>query len=60
MNRFRCHYFKMADGVDTMQTELDAMRAFKDAAEAKVVTFQAEKLSLAEKPKHWFLSQTNV
>ena len=51
MNRFRCHYFVMADGVDAVQAELVAMRALKDAAEAKVVILEAEKLTLAEKPK---------
>ena len=56
MNRFRCHCFDMVDNVDAdenaaLQTEVAALRAQKDAAEAKVVALEAEKLEISAKPK---------
>ena len=43
-----------------VRTKLDAMRALKDAAEAKVVFLQAEELSLAEKPTRYLPSKRLV
>ena len=48
VNRFRCHYFDMGDNAQELQAELDALRAQKQASDAKVTALEAE---WADKPK---------